>query len=246
MIIAFHDMIPLNHPEWFRPGEDVLHRSRLTTALQIADAISVPAAPIKDEVERFAAAAGLPPRRIDIVDLPVARRFETVAPASFGGIPYFLINSTIEPRKNHAVLLEAWRRMGRQAPKLIIAGRRGWRNEAVFRALDAGPANILELPDVTSSALARLTRGATALLSPSLAEGYGLPVAEAISAGTPVIASDIPVYRSLWGRHARLIDPHDPDAWAEAVLAPPARPAPYTRTDWLTYVSALTVLAGSI
>lgn len=244
-IVAFHDTLPLKHPEWFRPGEDVLHARRLTTALRLADALVVPAAPVRDDIARFAAANGLTMPRTEIVDLPVAPRFADAAPFA-GHAPYMLVSGTIEPRKNHKLLLEVWKRLGPDAPKLIIAGRRGWANDPVFAALDARPANILELGGLSSAALARLVKGATALLSPSLDEGYGLTVAEALSAGTPVIAADTPVYRALWGGKALLLDPQEADAWADAVTSPPPRPAPFTRTDWTTYVSALQGVAGSL
>lgn len=244
-IIAFHDTLPLDHPDWFRPGEAALHRARLATALKVADAITVSAAPVAAAIRRHAAAMDLTPPPIHEIALPVAPRFAEAAAPPFAA-PYFLITGTIEPRKNHAVLLEAWRRLGPHAPKLVIAGRRGWRNDAVFAALDARPAQILEIGGLSSGALARLTAGAAALLSPSLDEGYGLTVAEALSAGTPVIAADTAVYRALWEDHATLIDPADADAWAAAVTNPPPRTAPYLRTDWPTYVSALTALAGSL
>jgi glycosyltransferase involved in cell wall biosynthesis len=244
-IIAFHDILPLKHPNWFRPGESELHRARLTTALGVADAITVAAESVRADITQFAARAGLTLPRIAIVDLPVARRFADATPPAFAA-PYMLICGTIEPRKNHGVLLEAWRRLGAKAPTLIIAGRRGWRNDDVFVALDAKPANVLELPDLSSAALASLVKGASALLSPSHDEGFGLPVAEALAAGTPVIAADTPVYRELWSGRAKLIDPGDADAWAEAVLAPPPRGAPFSRSDWPTYVSTLTALAGTL
>lgn len=244
MIVAFHDTLPLDHPEWFRPSEDSLHRARLETTLRTADAIAVPAAPVAEALARHAAALGLMPPRVATIALPVSPRFATAEPPAFAA-PYVLICGTIEPRKNHAVLLEAWRRMGPRAPKLVIAGRRGWRNDAVFRALDARPDSILEAPGLSSGALARLVRGAAALLSPSLDEGYGLPVAEALSAGTPVIAADTPIYRALWAGRVRLIHPTDADAWAEAALKPPPRAAPYIPTDWRAYAAALTALAAS-
>jgi len=242
-IISFHDLLPLKHPDWFRPGEADLHRARLMTALSVADTITVGAKTVQAEIEAFAAKAGTRLPRIELVYLPVARRFADAPPTAFGA-PYLLVCGTIEPRKNHRVLLEAWRRLGARAPKLLIAGRRGWRNDAVFEALDAKPDHILELPGLSSAALATLVKGAAALLSPGFDEGYGLPVAEALAAGTPVIAADTPIYRELWGDHARLVDPRDADAWADAVLSSPAAGKPFTRSDWSTYVSALTVLEG--
>ena len=83
-------------------------------------------------------------------------------------------------------------------------------------------------------------------LSPSFDEGYGLPVAEALSAGTPVIAADMPVYRDLWGGKVRLADPARADAWVDAVRDAPRRQAPFTRTEWATYVSAIQGVAGGL
>ena len=245
-IIAFHDLLPLKHPEWFRPGEAALHRARLMTALRIGDAIVTGAQTVKTEILTFAAETGVTPPRVEVIDLPVSARFGATAAPAFGGAPYMLVSGTIEPRKNHALLLEVWRRLGPDAPKLVIAGRRGWSNDAVFAALDAKPENVLELPGLSSGAMASLMKGAAAVLSPSFDEGYGLPVAEALSAGTPVIAADTAVYRDLWGERARLVDPVDVDAWVDAVRNASGRQAAFTRTDWATYVSALQGVAGGL
>jgi glycosyltransferase involved in cell wall biosynthesis len=244
-IIAFHDILPLKQPAWFRPGEAVLHRKRLSTALNLADAITVAASTVRDEISAIAAEAGLTAPPIHVIDLPVSPRFAKATPF-IGAEPYMLIAGTIEPRKNHALLLEVWRRLGAAAPKLIIAGRRGWSNDAVFAALDAQPDSVMEAPGLSSSALAALVKGAAAVLSPSLDEGFGLPVAEALSAGTPVIAADTPVYRALWGGHAKLVPVNDAQAWVDAVRTPTKRFAPYVRTDWPSYVSALQAVAGSL
>jgi len=110
--------------------------------------------------------------------------------------------------------------MGEDAPRLVIAGRRGWLCGEIGAALDApGPLRrlVLEAPQLTTAALALLMQGAEALLSPSFAEGYGLPVAEALACGTPAIVADNPVYRALWSGRAQLLPPDDAEAWAAAV-----------------------------
>ena len=242
-IVAFHDLLPLKHAAWFRPGEAALHRARLETALAIADVILVPAETVRAEIEAFARAHGLAWPKIAAMALPVSPRFAAAAPFA-GAAPYMVIAGTIEPRKNHALLLEVWRRLGPEAPKLIVAGRRGWANEAVIAALDAGAPNVMEAPGLSSGALARLVKGAAAVLSPSLDEGFGLPVAEALSAGTPVIAADTPVYRELWGGRARLVAVDDVGAWADAVRTPMGRGAAVVRMDWGGYVAGVRGLAG--
>jgi glycosyltransferase involved in cell wall biosynthesis len=141
------------------------------------------------------------------------------------GAPYFLVLGTIEGRKNHRLLLDVWDRLvaehGQQAPRLIIVGARGWQAAEVFRRLDdLGPlaAFIDERPACPDDELAKLMAGACSLLMPSFAEGYGMPVFEALEFGTPVIAADLPVYREVAGDIPIYLDPADVLAWANAIL----------------------------
>jgi len=120
--------------------------------------------------------------------------------------------------------------MGPKAPHLVMIGRRGWENEAVIDHLDRSSAVrklVHEITDLTDEQVAALIRGARALLAPSLAEGFDLPVIEALTLGAPVIASDIPVHREL-ARAAQLIDPLDGLGWIDAIQSacdhPPRRP----------------------
>ena len=140
--------------------------------------------------------------------------------ATLRGIPYFLIVSTIEPRKNHALLIEVWRsliRRGVSPPKLVLVGRRGWENEQTLRELDLAPDLPRHLVQVPSAHLRTLMKNALAVLMPSFAEGYGIPVVEALSLGTPVICADIPVFREISQNKALLKSPIDGRGWLEAV-----------------------------
>ncbi|HEV2364501.1 MAG TPA: glycosyltransferase family 1 protein, partial [Caulobacteraceae bacterium] len=139
--------------------------------------------------------------------------------------PYFVVVGTIEARKNLAFLLTLWRRldeaMGEAAPRLFLVGRRGWENEAVLDHLERSQSArrlAIEAPGLSDAELARLMAGARALLAPSLAEGFDLPVAEARALGVPVIGSDIPVHREL-APGAKLIDPLDGPGWLAAIEA---------------------------
>jgi len=133
--------------------------------------------------------------------------------------PYFVTVGTIEPRKNHALLLDVWQRLGPDAPRLLICGARGWNNNAVFAALDSKPANVVELSGLTDSELAGVIKGAQALLFPSFAEGFGLPPLEALSLGTPVVCADLPVLTETIGANGIYLDPSNPSAWEMAVIA---------------------------
>jgi glycosyltransferase involved in cell wall biosynthesis len=140
--------------------------------------------------------------------------------------PYFLMCGTIEPRKNHLLLLHVWRdlvdRLGDRSPKLVLVGKRGWENEQIHDLLDRSPPlrrHVVEVSGLPTPSLKRLMLGARALLMPSFGEGYGLPVVEALAVGLPVIASDIPVFREIGGGRLTLIDPTDGPRWREAICA---------------------------
>jgi O-antigen biosynthesis alpha-1,2-mannosyltransferase len=110
--------------------------------------------------------------------------------------PYVLTVATLEPRKNLAYLLQAYERSKLRATHdLRIVGRQGWQAPQL--------ANVQHMENVDDATLSSLYRGADALISPSVYEGFGLPLLEAMSLGVPVVCSDIPVYREVTGGLAR-------------------------------------------
>jgi len=118
--------------------------------------------------------------------------------------PYFVMLGTIESRKNHLLILNVWARlartMGAHCPLLVIIGQRGWECEQVIDMLDRCAdltGNVIEMPRCVDGELGAILSHARALLFPSFVEGYGLPLVEALSMGTPVLASDLPVFREL-------------------------------------------------
>jgi glycosyltransferase involved in cell wall biosynthesis len=222
-VFLVHDLIPLTHPEFCRPHSVAQHRIKMETMLRCASGVISNSAATLDDLARFAAAEDLavPPSHVAWIaghDIPRA-----VEPAHFDR-PYFLAVGTIEGRKNHILLLQLWKRLaerlGEKTPLLVIAGQRGWEAEHALAMLDRTPAlkgHVIERNRANDAEMVELLAGAEALLMPSFVEGFGIPVVEALQMGTPVIASDLPVFREIAGEIPRYLDSFDGIAWERAV-----------------------------
>jgi glycosyltransferase involved in cell wall biosynthesis len=231
-VVLIHDLIPLEFPEFCSPGGGPRHERRIIACLNHAWRLITNSQATATALTGFAASRGLALPICVTAPLGIEAAFLDRAGGPTGAAPYFVCVGTIEPRKNLGFLLALWRRLderlGEATPPLVLIGRRGWENEAVVDQLERSPSvlrHVHEVAGLGDRQVASLIAGAAALLSPSFAEGYNLPVIEALALGTPVIASDIPVHREL-AAGARLIDPLDGPAWMEAICAAAAsRPA---------------------
>ncbi|WP_448955303.1 glycosyltransferase family 4 protein [Labrys neptuniae] len=227
-VFYLHDLIPLTHPEFVRPAEPPRHLRRMETILRYANLVLCNSQTTADSFRAFARKEGREVPEIAIIPPGVEPSFNADRRDGRRRTkhPYFLVVGTIEPRKNHMLLLQIWRelveRLGSNAPRLVIVGKRGWENTLVFAMLDRSPQlrdAVIEVQDLGDDALAELMAGAAALLSPSFVEGYGMPVAEALAVGTPVIASDIPSHREIASARATFLNPTDGPHWHEAIRA---------------------------
>lgn len=251
-IVFLHDLIPITHPEFCRPGDDQKHRQRVLNTLRHASRIIVNSRYTADELNAFARQEDLVPPPIEAIHLGLEPTF-LERPTATTPRAYFVHIGTIEARKNLAFLLTIWRRlaerMGDAAPQLVLVGRYGWENEAVIDHLERSPplrGLVHQAADLPDSALATLLASARALVAPSSVEGFDLPAVEASALGVPLIASDIPVHRELVP-DAKLIDPLDGMGWLHALEAASRHPptaAPYSPPTWARHFEEVAKAVG--
>jgi glycosyltransferase involved in cell wall biosynthesis len=177
-----------------------------------ADGLIAISANTRDDAVRV---LGLDPARIAVIYPGIAAGYfdaRPAAPETFGiRKPYLLFVGTVEPRKNIGVLLDAFAALPgslREEFDLVVAGPPGWGDPAVLHRLQAGQPGVHYPGYVPEEQLPGLTAGATAFVYPSLYEGFGLPLAQAMAAGVPAITSGISCLPEVAAGSALLVDPH--------------------------------------
>ena len=141
-IVLIHDLIPVSHPEYCRPGDAERHHRRVATTLRYADTILVNSHYTADTLRNFADVSALDCPPVEVAHLGLDPLFSKPARVQ-AKAPYFVHVGTIEARKNLAFLLTIWRRLAEQqgasTPQLVLVGRHGWENEAVMDLLERSP-----------------------------------------------------------------------------------------------------------
>ena len=224
-VFFIHDLLPLQFPEYFRKSHIQEHRRAVEIFARYSRSAIVNTHVVEHDLRNFLHTTNR--RDVPILVEPIPAGDQFTASINTGPevsrTPYFVVCGTIEPRKNHILLFQVWRELsrqwGEQTPKLIVVGRRGWENENVLDLLDRShelKKYVIEVADLPTRDMVRLFAGARALLMPSFAEGYGLPIVEARTLGTPVIASDIPVFREV-APDSTFCHPLDGLGWLDAL-----------------------------
>ena len=246
LICFLHDLIPVTLPEFARPGHALLHQRRIRAMLSISEALICNSTETQKEIHAFARDVGIPVPNTVVAHLATIPKVARPLPVSQSREPYFVMLGTIEPRKNHLLILHVWRHLVshgyESVPHLVIIGRRGWECEQVVDLLDRSLLlrnYVVEIGKADDNAVASWLTNARALLFPSFHEGFGLPLVEALGMNVPVIASDLPVFREIAGNVPELISPIDGHGWKEAILSyaqanSPRRDAQLTRlASWV-------------
>ncbi len=228
-VVTVHDLAIYAHPEWF-PKQDLSTKVTYPRTLRVADhLIAVSETTKKDVVHRF----HISPRRITTIYPGVDRATDDVA--SHATLtrklhlrkPYILFLGTLEPRKNVRTVIEgfvvAWKKNRIvQEMELLLAGAPGWADggarAAVKKAAAQTKGAVRLLGYVSREEKRVLLQSARVFVFPSFAEGFGLPIIEALALGTPTIVSDIPVFHEVAAHAALFADPKKPAAFEKELI----------------------------
>lgn len=224
-VLTIHDLLPLRRPEWFADARVVsFFDIDVRASARRASRIVVDTQCVRQDVVQL---LEVDPARVVVVPLaPVSRGGtdaedeERLRRVGVNG-PFVLSVATLEPRKNLVRLMKAFAQAhpaesGRPV-SLVLAGRLGWKWDEILQATGAAD-RVFAVGYVDDDTLGSLYRRALALAYPSLAEGFGLPLLEAMAAGCPVVASDIPVFREVTGGHAHFVEPRDVESIAAGLV----------------------------
>lgn len=225
LLFMVHDVIPITHPEFCRPNEKAKHHRRIDNMLRLGQCIVANSQSTLDTLHIEAEKLNIPmPHAI------VAHLAPGFVPSNFGVSviqqPYFVVLGTIEPRKNHNLLFRVWRKlveeMGALAPKLVLIGRRGWECENAVDILERSEilrGFLVEKSNCSDAELINYLSHAQAMLFPTLVEGYGMPIIESLMVGTPVIATNLPVFHEIAGDIPDYLDSLDGLGWLSQIKA---------------------------
>lgn len=217
-VTVIHDLTPVLFPRFHRLHSQLLQRIFLRPILRRASLVLTNSKHTSEDVAKYYPDVKEKIRHIYLgFDDKIAAAGESSSIEHItGGRRYFLFTGTLEPRKNLVSLLEAYRiyrEMNVRDDLLVIAGGKGWKSGAFFNKLKkhAFRQDIIMAGYVDRGTLGGLYRNALALVYPSLYEGFGLPVAEAMSCGTPCLLSDSSSLPEVGGEAALYFNPLKPE-----------------------------------
>jgi len=213
LVVTVHDLAVLRHPEWFNRWTRTYSRVAVPRVVSAAQRVIAVSEFTRRELVDL---LGVPEAKIRVVPNGIEEVFTPEGPRRDGD--YALAVGTLEPRKNLARIAAA------VDGRLLVVGARGWGGVEP-------PANVEWLGAVSDKELARLYRGARCLVYASLYEGFGIPVAEALACGCPVVTSRGSAMAELAGEDAVYVDPADVESIRDG-LARTFRPQPRRVAEW--------------
>ncbi len=231
--LIVYDIIPLSHPGFFPPAIAKRFNRWFGQAVQYVDFFAAISKTVQDEVQAYlkqnypryqgSCRVGVFPLGC-VLDNISSKKPDAGRPkAALEGENIFLTVGTIESRKNHRYLLDAFDLVWQQRPdvKLCIIGKIGWLNEQIINRIKKHPLfkkNLFMFNNVSDAELDYYYRHSKALICPSFVEGFGLPIVEALNYGLPVLASDIPVHREVGKDFCAYFNLDDPACLAKMII----------------------------
>jgi len=234
-VFFVHDLLPIDHPEFFPSSWQRSFQQMTSVVMRRADGIVVASNDMRTRVEAELKKHGRSNVRIHVDHLPPSPIFagQTENDHHLQALPYFVMCATIEPRKNHILLLKIWRqlaeRLGEHCPYLVLVGKRGWKNKQTISLLETVAtltSRVIEVGAISDATQKWLVSNACGTLFPTFAEGYGLPVVESLSIGLPTVVSDIPVMREISQGKAIFHTTSDTSSWLETIVCLSSRSSP--------------------
>ncbi|HEY2482473.1 MAG TPA: glycosyltransferase, partial [Caulobacteraceae bacterium] len=227
--VMAHDLFAITMPELCEEGVGRQFEVTLRAGSEAWDFILANSAFTAGDVRDFLVRNDLRP--VPVIPLPLAHGNTrasagpdaSILPGDLSGQPFVLCVGTIEPRKNHAGLIEAWSALAERRadlPWLVLAGRPGWRSEELVRRLRTGvleARRIKWLPEVSERQLEALYGACLFTVFPSFAEGWGLPIGESLVHGKVCVTSNRTAMPEVGGRFALYADPHDAEDLAQVL-----------------------------
>jgi glycosyltransferase involved in cell wall biosynthesis len=210
-----HDLVPVHFPDLVHRRTHQLHTAKLANAVRTCDVIFTNSRFTADDLhDRL----GFAPERTVVAYPGIDPRFTAEGSRADLGAPYVLAVATLEPRKNLPALVRAFQQVRGDRPELLLAVA-GAQAPGGTGAPAVTGEGVRRLGFVSDEELARLYRGAEAVAYPSLYEGFGMPIVEAMACHTPVVAADHPSLDEASGDIALRADSSDPEAFAAAIEA---------------------------
>ncbi len=229
LVVSVHDTVPWTHPHTLTPRGARWHRAMAERAVRAGATLAVLTEAVGAELQDVLPA--LPPDRVRVLGAGVSDELRAPPSAEHAAavrarlaLPdrFILSLATLEPRKGLDVLITALAQLGPGAPPLLVVGQPGWGGvdlAAAARAAGLREGAVRQLGRIEDADLAVVLRAADLLVAPSLAEGFGLPVVEAMAVGTAVVCSDAPALVEVAGDAAMVVGRGDARALADAVAA---------------------------
>jgi glycosyltransferase involved in cell wall biosynthesis len=222
VVTVVHDVAFAVYPQFFSRADRLWMRRTIPSTMRRAAGILTVSEFSREEISRV---FGIPSSRIDVAHNGVDPKFVDAPPRpSPMELPFFVAVGNLQPRKNLDTLLRGFRILVERHPevteRLVIVGQEWYRADAIHRESQSllRSGRVVFSGYVSDDDLIGLLQRATAFAYPSIYEGFGLPVVEAMALGTPVLVGDIPVMREVAGDAAMRLPPSDPEAWADGLL----------------------------